>query len=481
MKKSLSNNAIYKAILNIFNLIVPILVTPYILSIPLKVEDFDMYNRVYNEFQVFFLLAAFGIYTYGMREISKVRDDQAKVNKLFSSLFVIGVITNIVMILIYFFYASTRATGLDYYVYLIFIIQLVSNIFYIEFINEAVENYGFITKKTIIVRIIYLLSIFALVKNPDDILIYTVIISATVLINNLVSYVYLQRYVKFDFHNLSICKHMAPLVIALILTNIEILYSQLDKVLLGFYVGDKAATFYTMPYTIVGMVCTLPLSLITVAIPRVSHLIGKQDMEGYKKILVNTINIFMSMLVPICFGIFVLSKEILDIYTHGIYTDAFQVLMIMALVRFGFGYQSILTNLIMYVNNLDKVLTKFLALFGVLNVAVDFLLIWMGYFTPETAIFSTGIIVVALDVAMYLYVRKELHLEIPLITKKTVCYFIVCLTFIPITYIISLFGFSLYVHVLFTVCACMGVYGMYLLYTRDEILFIFLRKFKLVK
>ena len=61
MKSSLAKNAIYKVILNVFNLLVPLFVGPYIAGL-LTPELYGVYNRVYAEFQIFFILGAFGIY-----------------------------------------------------------------------------------------------------------------------------------------------------------------------------------------------------------------------------------------------------------------------------------------------------------------------------------------------------------------------------------------------------------------------------------
>ena len=88
--KSLAKNAVYKTILNIFNLIVPLLIGPYVTRI-ITEDLMASYNTAYSNFQVFFVIGAFGIYNYGMREISKIRDDKQKMNRLFTSLFLLGV------------------------------------------------------------------------------------------------------------------------------------------------------------------------------------------------------------------------------------------------------------------------------------------------------------------------------------------------------------------------------------------------------
>ena len=102
-KSSLGLNAVYKMILNIFNLLVPLFVGPYIAGL-LSKEMYGIYNRVYAEFQVFMVIGAFGIYNYGVREISKVRSNLKQARSVFTSLFVIGIISNLVVTAFYILY-----------------------------------------------------------------------------------------------------------------------------------------------------------------------------------------------------------------------------------------------------------------------------------------------------------------------------------------------------------------------------------------
>ena len=99
-EKSLARNGIYKALLNGFNLVIPLLVGPYITGL-LNEELYGIYNRVYTEYSVFLALASFGIYNYGVREISRVRNDPVATNKLFTSLFLIGIVSNGAAMLVY--------------------------------------------------------------------------------------------------------------------------------------------------------------------------------------------------------------------------------------------------------------------------------------------------------------------------------------------------------------------------------------------
>ena len=69
-KNTLFKNTIYKSILSIVNIVVPIIIGPYIMRL-LDVDLYGMYNRVFADFQMFLAFAGFGVYTLGVREISK--------------------------------------------------------------------------------------------------------------------------------------------------------------------------------------------------------------------------------------------------------------------------------------------------------------------------------------------------------------------------------------------------------------------------
>ena len=168
MKNSLFKNSMFKALLSICNIIIPLIIGPYVTHL-LNVDLYGSFNRVISELNVFIVIGSFGVYNYGIKEISKIRNDKAKVNDMFTNLFVISLITNLIVCIIYLFYAFFTSSGIVLIIYLTSSVQFLANIFYMEFVNEALENYKFITEKTLIVRIIYLLCIFLFVKNENKI------------------------------------------------------------------------------------------------------------------------------------------------------------------------------------------------------------------------------------------------------------------------------------------------------------------------
>lgn len=467
--RSLTRNGIYKALLNIFNLVVPLLVGPYINGL-LNEELYGIYNRVYTEFSVILTLASFGIYNYGVREISRVRDDPAAMNRLFTSLFLIGIVSNGLAMALYIGYAFWRSgTQIEIYVYLVFIIQFAANMFYVEFANEAKENYRFIMIKTILVRIGYLASIFIFVRKPEDVVPYAVVISMTVFVNNILSYIKIRQDVHFDFGGIKIKKHLFPLIVSLIIANVDIFYFQLDKIMLSPLVSDIAVTEYFIPTNMVGMVSAVPLALINVAIPRTSALLSTGRREEYESVLTATTEKYLALVIPMNFGFMVLAKEIMQLYTLDVYTYTWPVLILAAVSRIALSYQSVLNNLVMYVNSREKQQVIMLALFGGVNLIMNFVLAALGCFTVMTSLATTTLAVIMFVVTCHIYAVKKMGVNSGIFSKRSCGYLVASALFIPLALLIRQAGLNHWLNIAAIVIACVALYAAYLIITKDAL------------
>ena len=102
-KNTLFKNTIYKSILSFVNIVVPIIIGPYITKL-LDVDMYGIYNKTLANFQMFLAFASFGVYNYGVREISKIRNNKEKISRLFTNLFTISTISNILVLIIYYYH-----------------------------------------------------------------------------------------------------------------------------------------------------------------------------------------------------------------------------------------------------------------------------------------------------------------------------------------------------------------------------------------
>lgn len=477
-QKSLIKNTIFKAILSLFNIAIPLIVGPYIVRL-LDVKLYGIYNSVFSEFQLFLTFASFGIYTFGVREISKIRDDDKAVSKLFTNLFVITVITNLIVLGIYIAYSCFVSTGITRSIYLVMVIQIIGNIFYIEFTNEALENYKFITIKTAIVKIFYLIALFVFVKKADDIIIYSIIISLTVFANNIVSFIYVKRRIKFDFSELKFKKHLISMFYILIITNVELLYGQLDRVMLGKYINGVQVTSYYIPYFIVSTLAAIPYSLIMVSIPRLSYMVKNTSKHEYTQMLNKIISSLLFMIIPMCFGVFVLSKEIILLYAGNKYAEIYPALMIASMARIITTLESVMTHLVMYPNGKERKVAVFCCMYGILNLLSNGALIYSGIFEYKTAMLTTAIADMLFTITELIYARHSLNIKIKIITKATIKYLILSVMFIPVAFIIKSVNMNLPAHTILVVLSCAMLYTSGLMIFHDENLIECLKKIKM--
>lgn len=476
-KNTLFKNTIYKSILSLVNIVVPIIIGPYITRL-LDVDLYGTYNKVLANFQMFLAFASFGVYNFGVREISKIRNDKEKVSKLFTNLFVISFISNILVMMVYLGFALLTSNGIATTLYIILIIQIMANIVYVEFVNEALENYKFITIKSVIVKIIYFISLLLFVTKPTDIKIYAIIISLTIFLNNIISFIYAKRKIKFDFSQIEFKKYIKPLIAVLIITNVDLLYSQLDKVMLGSYVSEVSVTLYFIPYYIVSTLVSIPYAIINVSIPRLSYIIKNESKKVYEEKLNNSISSLLFLIVPICFGLLAVTKEVIFLYGGDKYMSAVTPLIIMCIVRLFVSLESVMNNLVLYPNDKENRILKVSFICGLINLGLNYLLVLLKIFSPVTAIITTGIAEIIMFIWHYIYTRKKMKIEIKIFTKQNITYLLLGILFIPISLVIKEMKLSFILTLGLIVILCLLLYITVLYIRKDNNLMFILSKFK---
>lgn len=479
-KSSLVKNIIYKVILNIFNIVIPILVGPYVYR-TLGADSIGKVQLSETIFNYFFIFAVFGVYQYGLREMSRIKDDQTKVNQFFTSMITISIGTSVLSLSAYllFIFIGYGDRAL-FPVLLIYAINLIGNIFYVEWVNEASEKYDFITIKTVLIKVVYIVLLFTLVRSADDYMEYAALLILTTVLNNIVSFIYIKRKIRLDFTKISIKKHIKPLLLVVVFSNANVLYNQLDRYMLGEFINEATVSYYVMAQQMMGIINTLMLSIIQVTIPRLSYLSGSKDEDSYLILLNNISKIYFAFLFPASIGLLIVSDVGVLLYGGAEFTKAESVLAVFAIYMISIGIESILSNQIIYVKQKENILVKLVFICGFLNLVFNTSLILLKWFSPTTAILTTTISNMLLIALEYWYIKKYLKVNYSLFSFSKIKYLYYSLLFIPISYVIRLFvSQSQYILLFFvSVGICVIVYAAILFFTKDEVLHLFIDKLK---
>lgn len=478
MGKSIVRNTFFKFSLSLFNVIIPTIVTPYVNWL-LGRDQVNIYTGSTTMLQFFLIFATFGVYNYGIREINRVRDDKTALAQLFTNLFCFGLITSLLTSLAYGIYVFAAVPADSQQVYGIMTVQIIANIFMVEWMNEALENYGFIAMKTMIIRVISTALLFLVVRHPDDVMLYAGLMSVTVLVNNAASFCYVKRRIPFDFSAVRLGRYIRPLFVMLLIANVNYLYTQLDRMFLIQTLGTDANTAYTLPSNLINMVLLVVQSLLLASVPRLSYYVSHGQDDAYMDLLRKSSRSYFLLVFPLCIGLFCLSYEAMYFYSSPKFVDSsYPVLQIFSLRCLASCLSYVFTNQILYLKDQERAMVKILAIGGGLNLLFDSLLTLTHTLSPITAILSTAAAEVVMLSVMYWFIRKKMQVDFRLFSFANMKYLYVSLPFLPITWGVRQLALGPLWTALLAVALCGIYYFGILLLTRDPMLFYFVDKLR---
>ncbi|UKI27631.1 MAG: hypothetical protein L6V91_03270 [Bacilli bacterium] len=94
-----------------------------------------------------------------------------------------------------------------------------------------------------------------------------------------------------------------------------------------------------------------------------------------KKKLNNSISSLLFIIVPMCLGVFVLSREAIILYAGKKYMAAIAPLMVACITRIFISLESVMNNLVMYPNDREDRILKVSLVCGISNLLINYLLV----------------------------------------------------------------------------------------------------------
>ena len=141
-----------------------------------------------------------GIGTVGVREIAQSRISQERLNKSFTALLAFNAISTIIAIILLVILLFTIPKFADYRNLLIVGgLKLLSTFLLIDWFYRGLEDFKFITQRTLIVKILFIVSVFIFIKNKEDYTLYYFLITISITVNAIVNLFYAKKYIQIDF------------------------------------------------------------------------------------------------------------------------------------------------------------------------------------------------------------------------------------------------------------------------------------------
>lgn len=317
-KPSLSLNFLMNIILTMSSLIFPLITFPYISRV-LLAEGNGKVQLATSVISYFLLIAQLGIPTYGIRVCAAVRDDKTKLTQTVHELIVIQMATMLLSYLLFFlclyFIPKMRA---ERSLYLVTSSLILLHSIGMEWLFKAMEQYTYITTRSLIFKLLSIIAMFLMVHSKDDYVLYAginVLASAGSYVMNLTQlpkYIYLKPVGGYQYR-----QHFKPVLSLFAYVCATTIYTNLDSVMLGFMLTDADVGYYGVAVKIKNILVSVVTALGAVMLPRVSYYYEQGLMDKFWNMAGKAFRVVLMMAVPLTvyfmifakYGIFFLSGE----------------------------------------------------------------------------------------------------------------------------------------------------------------------------
>lgn len=294
-------NYLYNVGYQILVLILPLITAPYASRV-LKASGIGINAYTNSWIQYFILFGSIGIALYGNREIAYLRDDPQAVSRAFWEIQILKTITITLACIAYALFLQVYTRNHAYMV--LQAINLIAVAFDITWFYNGLEDFKHTALRNTFVRILSVILIFTLVKTPDDLGLYIVILGGTTLLGNLALWPRLRKMlVKVKVSELRPLKHLHPTLILFAPQIATQVYLVLNKTMLGAMVNTDAAGYYNFSDNLIKMVLALATSMSAVLMPRVSNEFSKGRNENVNNFLYITFDFVSFLGIAMWFGI----------------------------------------------------------------------------------------------------------------------------------------------------------------------------------
>ncbi|GGH18040.1 flippase [Mucilaginibacter phyllosphaerae] len=355
--------------------------------------------------QIFLLIAALGIPIYGIREISKARNDPEKFASLFSELVVIHLICTALFVVGYIIVALfVKEIYIHFNLVIIGLFILVCNVFTMEWFFQGIEQFTYITKRTLLVRGTFIVLLFIFVHKKGDEALYYGFTAASYLFNALFNFFYSRKYVKLSFKGLDLKKHVKPLVIILCSNIVMTVYLLMDNTILGFIKGETPVGFYSTAVKIAKISITIVTALGAVLIPQISSAYKDKDFGKIQSLINKSFNFVCTFGVPICIGMIITGPFLIGIIFGKAFTPSILPLQLLSPIIIIIGMTNIFVWQILSPLGMDKKVLTVVVFGMIVSLVLNFATI--PYFSQNGAAISNTLTELTVMVSSFIFVRR---------------------------------------------------------------------------
>lgn len=425
--RSIKENFIWNTLLKVSTIIFPLIIYPYV-SRTIGADGIGKVSFATSVITYFSIISQLGVPTYGIRSIAQVANDETERSKRVQEILIINIITTIVA---YAFFSISILTvnrfRVDSILLIITSLEMGFNTIGMVWLFSGLEQYAFITKRSLAFKVISLILILVLVKKTEDYIIYGSILVFSNVGSNIINLLYSRKFITYkktgtyDFK-----RHIKPILTFLSMSVATTVYTSLDTVMLGFVKDDYQVGYYNASIKIRSVLLGVVNSLATVLLPRSSYYVKEKRMTEFINISQKAFNFVVVLGAPLWIYFSIFAKESILILSGADFLPAISPMILIMPTVFICGISNLTAiQMLVSLNKEIEVLKS-----QVVGAIIDFILnmVFIPYFEASAAAAAT---MVAEFVIMIMQVIA-LHKENIYVSKTTSFYKIILSTVLAV-------------------------------------------------
>jgi O-antigen/teichoic acid export membrane protein len=372
---SIKKNFLYSSVLTTSNYIFPALIFVYVSRV-LGVSNIGICDFVDSIINYFVLFSMMGVGTIGIREIAKNQSNPEALNKSFSNLFLLNSISTLIIFIIFCF-SVFFIPQLNQHKEMFYIGggKILFNLFLIEWFYKGIEDFRYITIRSVIVRIVYLVVVLIFVRQKQDYLIYYSITVGVVIINALINWKYRFKFVKFKFHEIFFRPYLKSFLTIGAYGVLTSMYTSFNVAYLGFVADNKEVGYYTTAIKLYTILLSLFTAFTGVMLPRMSSLVSEGKFDEVKLLTQKSFDALFLICFPLIIISVVLAPQIIILIAGIGYEGAIFPMRIVMPLMLVIGIEQILIIQILTPLKKDKSVLINSIIGAIVGVSINILVV----------------------------------------------------------------------------------------------------------
>lgn len=300
------SNLAWSAILTGATYVFPLIVYPYV-SRTLGVSCIGTVGFVDSVVTYFILFSMMGVSIMGVRETARVRGSVEGRSRVLSDMLAVnGVMTLLCLVLMAVVTVAVPQLRVHWRLMTVGMVKLMANLFIVEWFWRGIEQFRYITLRTVLTRAVYVASVFILVRDSGDTLTYYALTAGVVAATAIVNMLRAGRYVDYSRGFMTLQSTVAALKryvrsffslgTYMLLTAF---YTTLNVVILGFVSTDTEVGYYSTAVKLFSIFLALFTALGAAVMPRMNILAAEGRIRDLRRNLVRCCRLLAAGALPV--------------------------------------------------------------------------------------------------------------------------------------------------------------------------------------